>query len=102
LNVVVLHKYSPQGRTPAADGDEEEEAGEGEGDEAEAGTSGSSYHYLLSMPIYSLTWEKVTALQEEASECASRVAHLSATSAAVMWSDDLDAFLVVRSSLKRC
>jgi DNA topoisomerase-2 len=83
-----------QGRA-AAGADGEEEAEEGEGEEAAVVSLGASYNYLLSMPIYSLTWEKVTALQEEASECASRVSYLSATSAAVMWSEDLDAFLVV-------
>lgn len=47
------------------------------------------------MPIWSLTWEKVQALQEEAQQQAAVVAHLASTSAQSMWTDDLDNFLEV-------
>lgn len=47
------------------------------------------------MPLYSLTWEKVQALQAEAAEQQALVARLHQTTAAAMWSEDLDAFLKV-------
>jgi DNA topoisomerase-2 len=52
-----------------------------------------SYEYLLSMPLGSLTLERVEALRKEASEAAAAVERLEATSEADMWRTDLDAFL---------
>lgn len=67
-----------------------------DGDDEEAVALNVSYNYLLSMPIFSLTWEKVQALEEEAAEQAQQVAYLASTSSKTMWSDDLDKFLEVR------
>lgn len=70
--------------------EEEPEASEG-GAPTDVGT----YDYLLSMPINSLTLEKVEALQSEAEDMRSQVARLRATTEKQMWRDDLDAFLQV-------
>ena len=61
-----------------------------EGEEAEA--AGASYDYLLSMPLSSLTLEKVQGLQSEAEETRGHVERLRATTEKQMWRDDLDAF----------
>lgn len=45
------------------------------------------------MPIYSLTFEKVQQLREEAEAQAHEVANLRKTSACSMWRADLSAFL---------
>ncbi|KAK9813254.1 hypothetical protein WJX72_011500 [[Myrmecia] bisecta] len=66
------------------------EAGEGE----EAGPAGPlSYDYLLSMPIYSLTLEKVLALESEAADKAGEVERLRMTSEKQLYHADLAAFL---------
>lgn len=55
-----------------------------------------SYDYLLSMAIWSLTFEKVVKLQEEAAVAAAEVTRLEAADIRQMWDDDLEAFLEVR------
>eukprot|EP00201_Polytomella_parva_P007132 CAMPEP_0175084448 /NCGR_PEP_ID=MMETSP0052_2-20121109/28066_1 /TAXON_ID=51329 ORGANISM="Polytomella parva, Strain SAG 63-3" /NCGR_SAMPLE_ID=MMETSP0052_2 /ASSEMBLY_ACC=CAM_ASM_000194 /LENGTH=1591 /DNA_ID=CAMNT_0016356255 /DNA_START=27 /DNA_END=4799 /DNA_ORIENTATION=- len=91
-------------------GEEEEKEEEGEADDSSAlaatskggkGAGGSkhstngglSYDYLLSMSIYSLTEEKIAALERDAEEMLKQVAALEKTSAPVMWEKDLDNFL---------
>ncbi|CAL8463907.1 g3442 [Coccomyxa elongata] len=51
-----------------------------------------NFDYLLSMPINSLTLEKVQALQEEADRQAAEVARLHATTPPQLYNRDLDAF----------
>lgn len=74
----------------ASSGAEEgaEEDGAGELDAANA-----SYEYLLSMPLSSLTLEKVEALKEENERQQAEVDRLRATTGKDMWAADLDAFL---------
>ena len=72
-------------------GADEEGGAEGEA----APSAAASYDYLLSMPIYSLTHEKVQTLQAEAATQSSHVAYLKATNAKTMWGSDLDDFLKV-------
>lgn len=81
---------APQART-TAEGDDEDEG------EA-AAPSTANYDYLLSMPLSSLTWEKVQQLQADAAGQAALVARLHATTGADMWVADLDAFLEVRAA----
>lgn len=64
-----------------------------EEEEEEGGASAGSYEYLLSMPLASLTHEKVEALQEETEENRATVARLHATSNREMWAADLEAFV---------
>ncbi|WIA35043.1 hypothetical protein OEZ86_003534 [Tetradesmus obliquus] len=73
-----------------AQDDSEEEVGRAA---AAAAAIKESYDYLLSMAIYSLTWEKVQALTEEADAAAAEVARLETADICSMWADDLDAFL---------
>eukprot|EP00775_Hariotina_reticulata_P006914 gene6914-7130_t len=51
------------------------------------------YDYLLSMAIYSLTWEKVQTLSEEADAAAAEVTRLEAADIRAMWAEDLEAFV---------
>ncbi|KAF6262252.1 DNA topoisomerase [Scenedesmus sp. NREL 46B-D3] len=82
------------GRTGAracvAQDDSEEEIGRAA---AAAAAVKESYDYLLSMAIYSLTWEKVQSLTEEADAAAAEVARLETADICSMWAEDLDAFL---------
>uniref|UniRef100_A0A7S3VQX9 DNA topoisomerase 2 n=1 Tax=Dunaliella tertiolecta TaxID=3047 RepID=A0A7S3VQX9_DUNTE len=68
-----------------------EEQNEEDGESSRA--AHASYDYLLSMAIYSLTWEKVQALEEEADMQAGAVAFLAGTTGKAMWQTDLDRFL---------
>ncbi len=57
------------------------------------------YHLsCLPRPIWSLTLEKVEALQQASHEQSLRVTHLAATSAKAMWTEDLDEFVAVRGT----
>ncbi|KAI7839009.1 hypothetical protein COHA_007248 [Chlorella ohadii] len=68
----------------AADPEEEgEEGGE---------VAGASYDYLLSMPLSSLTLEKVEALKKEADDWKETVERLRGTTEKDMWLTDLEAF----------
>eukprot|EP00955_Chlamydomonas_euryale_P051602 354903-Chlamydomonas_euryale.AAC.24 len=75
----------------AADGDAEDSDGGGTGDGADA----RGYNYLLSMPIWSLTLERVQKLTAEADAQAAVVEELRAATNRAMWARDLDAFLEV-------
>lgn len=65
---LVKDKYDPIPKKSAAkkvDEEEEEEEESGAEEEASAATSMSDFDYLLSMPLWSLTMEKVEALKAE-------------------------------------
>ena len=68
-------------------------AGDGDDDEA-AVAEGASYDYLLSMPLWSLTNERVASLQAEHSAKAEEVAVLRGSTPSSLWRADMDAFLV--------
>ena len=68
-------------------------AGEAEEEEA-AAADGASYDYLLSMPLWSLTNERVTALQAEHAAKEDEVTRLRGSSPSSLWRADMDAFLV--------
>jgi len=72
----------------AADDDGDAE-GAAEGSDASVG-----YDYLLSMPLWSLTVERVAALQAEHEAKAEEVARLRESTPSSLWRTDLDAFLV--------
>jgi hypothetical protein len=72
-------------------------AAEAEGGEAAAAAAKfqkESYDYLLSMQIWSLTYEKVQALQGDADTAAAEVARLEQADIRSMWIEDLENFLV--------
>lgn len=71
---------------------EADEADEEDGIE-EADTNSKNYDYLLSMPIWSLTLERVKKLQEQLNERKKELDELLSTSPEQFWEADLDAFL---------
>ncbi|GFR51194.1 hypothetical protein Agub_g13541 [Astrephomene gubernaculifera] len=83
-----MSKTGAAAKVPEPSGDDGED-----GDQPSASSaSGASYDYLLSMSIYSLTKEKIAALQEEAARAAARVDYLASITGQHMWSQDLDEF----------
>lgn len=60
----------------------------------------ASYDYLLSMPLWSLTMEKVSELCGERDKHAEDLEVLRATSPKEMWNQDLDAFLTELDKLE--
>jgi len=59
------------------------------------GTLSSGYDYLLNMPIYSLTLEKIEKLKQERTEKEAQLNHLLAQTPKDLWRQDLDAFMIV-------
>ncbi|CAI5534429.1 unnamed protein product [Closterium sp. Naga37s-1] len=58
-----------------------------------AGAVGAAYEYLLGMPLWSLTWERVEQLERERRGKEEEVVVLQATSPLQLWERDLDLFL---------
>ncbi|KAK3287336.1 hypothetical protein CYMTET_5151 [Cymbomonas tetramitiformis] len=84
-------KMAASGAGAEDDGNENsEESAEGA---APAAAPGMSYEYLLSMPIYSLTLEKVEQLCTERDGKQVEVDSLKATTCKDLWLTDLDCFL---------
>lgn len=75
----------------AEDGDESDTSEDREG--GGASTSSGGYEYLLGMPLWSLTMERVQQLLKEQQEKKDEFARLSATSPEQLWETDLDLFL---------
>ena len=87
----------PKAKAEVDDGEEHDEGeGEEDGGAKGAAASGGGFNYLLSMPIWSLTLEKVQKLQAEAAQQAALVEELTSISNRQMWARDLDAFIAVR------
>jgi hypothetical protein len=62
--------------------------------EAEAAEPTTGYDYLLNMPIYSLTQEKVVALTGERDKKAQELETLKAKTEKDLWNADLEDFVV--------
>ncbi|KAF9977382.1 DNA topoisomerase 2 [Actinomortierella ambigua] len=77
----------------AATPNAEENEGEGEGNGNGNGSSGAEYDYLLRMPIWSLTEEKVEQLKKEREGKNQELKILIGKSAYDLWNEDLDEFL---------
>lgn len=75
-----------------ADGDSGEDEDEEKKTSAGAGGGKGGYDYLLSMPLWSLTQEKVAALKAEKEAKEARLQELAATPAKQLWRADLLAF----------
>ena len=87
----------PSKKKKSEDGEEDDDDDEKEAkDEKEAAKKATSrgYDYLLGMPLWSLTLEKVEQLKKELAEKEAELKKLLATTPKEMWSVDLDAFLV--------
>ncbi|KAI8814919.1 DNA topoisomerase [Cladochytrium replicatum] len=84
-------KYEPFPRKKQAD-DVEVQPNDQENEEEEG--SHNDYDYLLSMPIWNLTMEKVQKLQNERDQKEEEVTALAKKSATDLWKADLDAFLL--------
>ena len=69
-----------------------DEIAEGDEEAADAVESGANYDYLLSMPLWNLTQEKVDELVAEKESKEEEVAALHATTDKELWIKDLDAF----------
>ena len=87
--------FEPAAKKKAA----EAEDGADEADEAEEeadpkAASARGYDYLLGMPLWSLTAEKVEALRAELNAKEAELKKLLATTTKQLWSADLDAFLL--------
>ncbi|KAI9012860.1 DNA topoisomerase [Gaertneriomyces semiglobifer] len=67
---------------------------EDESDADPTDTKSHGYDYLLSMPIWNLTWEKVQKLLNEKQIKEAEVSALSSQSVFDLWRTDLEAFLV--------
>ena len=88
-------KKKKAGDDDADDADEEAvdvDASEG-GSKAAAQAAARGYDYLLSMPLWSLTLEKVESLKAELLTKEAELQKLLATSTKQLWTADLDAFL---------
>ncbi len=94
-----LHDAGYKGFAPtSADGAEDEAGNDGAEDPMTVGKAGTDislqtlsrrYHYLLSMPIWSLTMEKVTQLRAELAEKEAALLKLRSTAPGTMWLNDL-------------
>jgi len=70
----------------------EEEKNENQEEEEDQSEDASAYDYLLSMPLWSLTLERVLKLQKEAEQKQKELDVMVATSERVLWERDLDLF----------
>lgn len=88
------HKFRPFPKvTTAKASGETEPALEDEEDEEESNGNASDFDYLLGMPIWSLTQEKVRKLNEQAGDKEVELLALLKKSPQDLWNKDLDHFL---------
>jgi DNA topoisomerase-2 len=80
----------PQG-VERHEGDEDEDLEAAAVEEEDAGTR--DYDYLLSMAIWSLTWERYKKLMEQQADKQKELAAMKAVHPADLWERDLDAFM---------
>ncbi|EFC50179.1 DNA topoisomerase II [Naegleria gruberi] len=96
LKELKTKKYSsfPKEKKIAAAGDiQNEEEEEEEDEEKDVADLTDGYNYLLSMPLWSLTVEKVKKLEKEKEEKVKEVEQLENTKPETMWLSELDEFL---------
>ena len=99
--IATLHKEGYATFEPPAkkksddkDDDDDDEAVDVDAKQAAKGPTAKGYDYLLGMPLWSLTLEKVTQLQGELQAKDAELQTLLNTSPKQLWAADLDAFLV--------
>jgi len=71
----------------------EDDEGEGEEEDNKNGESMADFDYLLGMPIWSLTKEKIAKLKEQAGDKEQELLKLLEKSPKDLWNTDLDVFL---------
>jgi DNA topoisomerase-2 len=82
--------------TKLAQGGQREEAPEGDGvAAAEEGDEAKEYNYLLGMPMWNLTFEKVEEIKKSREEKENELRTLEKTHAKEIWNADLQEFLAV-------
>lgn len=86
-----LPKTAKKGASPAPEEGDESDSSEDSG-VGDASISGG-YDYLLGMPLWSLTLERVQQLLKEQAEKEDELARLSRTAPEQLWEVDLDLFL---------
>jgi len=72
-----------------------EEEGNEENEENDQELAAKEFNYLLSMPIWSLTYEKVEELKKQVEEAERQLIVLKGTKIEKMWEEDLDNFVEV-------
>ena len=93
---LIPKRRGPSARLSATD---DEDGGDGDGG-AEAGLNESSdeyekgYDYLLGMPLWSLTLERVAALQRQHEQKVVEIKALENTQASALWVRDIDNFIL--------
>lgn len=90
LEVLREEDYDPMPKTKKKKATEEDEDSE---EAQEASTSASDFDYLLSMPMWNLTKEKVDLLKAEKEDKEQELEILIETTPEQLWIDDLDLFL---------
>ncbi|KAJ7585672.1 DNA topoisomerase II [Mycena floridula] len=86
------HKFKPFPKIKKAK-DAGEDADALEDEDAEAAGSDTDYDYLLGMPIYNLTEEKIEKLRKQGEDKEAELMAVLAASPQQMWNKDLDKFL---------
>lgn len=72
--------------------EDEEDSEDEESSKATASEKKSGYEYLLGMPLWSLTMERVNQLKKQLENKHSELLELEGTSIETLWTRDLDAF----------
>ncbi|KAK7468441.1 DNA topoisomerase 2 [Stygiomarasmius scandens] len=90
------HKFRPfpkkKKKGPVEDEEQEQEQEEVEEEEEQTGTT-TDYDYLLSMPIWNLTKEKIDRLRKQAADQEAELLAMLKKTPKEMWNEDLDKFL---------
>lgn len=85
---------APADEDPTADDEESEDE-----KDAESQGSGKGYDYLLAMPLWSLTLEKVKALEKKAMEKAKELEDLKGKTPEDLWRHDLDELVLAMNEM---
>ena len=91
LKELIDRNYDPIVKKKTSSVEPTEGAEEDENDQGDVTTG--SYDYLLSMPLWNLTWEKVQSLINEKASKESEISTLLGKSAVALWRTDLEQFI---------
>ncbi len=83
----------PKNQSKAVAGEAAEDEDEGEEEDNKNGESLADFDYLLGMPIWSLTKEKIAKLKEQAGDKEKELLKLLEKSPKDLWNTDLNVFL---------
>ena len=88
MNELVERNYDPIPKKKAVSNNDAEEEEEDSSDPSQG-----SFDYLLSMPLWNLTWEKVQALINEKTIKEAEITTLLGKTAMALWKTDLEQFV---------